>query len=123
MTVKTISLLVVLLCGPAFAIMAASPEATGQDTHVVTGTLEELDLSKMSGKIKTDLAQMVAFTILTPDLFKGLSVGERIAVRLDDQGRAVKVMATTLPELPIPEKYGDQPHLPLQGSDPGPRRP
>jgi len=123
MTVKTISLLVVLLCGPAFAIMAASPEATGQDTHVVTGTLEELDLSKMSGKIKTDLAQMVAFTILTPDLFKGLSVGERIAVRLDDQGRAVKVMATTLPELPIPEKYGDQPHLPLQGSDPDPRRP
>lgn len=121
--IKTIGLLAVLLCGPAFAIMAASPEATGQDTHVVTGTLEELDLSKMSGKIKTDLAQIIAFTIQTPDLFQGLSVGERIAVRLDDQGRAVKVMATTLPELPIPEKYGDQQHLPLQGSDPDPRRP
>ena len=102
--IKTIGLLAVLLCGPAFVIMAASPEATGQDTQVVTGTLEELDLSKMSGKIKTDLAQMVAFRIQSPDLFKGLSVGERIAVRLDDQGQVVKVMATTLPELPFPEK-------------------
>ena len=102
---KTIGLLAVLLCAPAFTTtMAASPEATGQDAQVVTGTLEELDLSKMSGKIKTDLAQTVAFTIQNPDLFKGLSVGERIAVRLDDQGRVVKVMATTLPELPIPEK-------------------
>ena len=102
---KTIGLLAVLLCAPAFATtIVASPEATGQDSHVVIGTLEELDLSKMSGKIKTDLEQTVAFTIQSPDLFKGLSVGERIAVRLDDQGQVVKVMATTLPELPIPEK-------------------
>jgi len=103
--IKMIGLLTALLCAPALATtMAAPPEATGQDSHVVTGTLEELDLSKMSGKIKTDLAQTVGFTIQNPDLFKGLSVGERIAVRLDDQGRVVKVMATTLPELPIPEK-------------------
>jgi hypothetical protein len=102
---KTIGLLAVLLGGPACATtMAASPEATDQDTHVVTGTLEELDLAKMSGKIKTDLAQRVAFTIQNPALFKGLSVGERIAVRLDNQRRAIKVMTTTLPELPIPEK-------------------
>lgn len=102
---ETIGLLAVLLCGPTFATtMAASPEATGQDTHVVTGTLEELDLSNMSGKIKTDLAQRVAFIIQNPDLFKGLSLEERVAVRLDDKGRAVKVMTTTLPELPIPLK-------------------
>ena len=105
MTVKIIGLLAVLFCAPALATtMAASPEPTGQDSHVITGTLVELDLSKMSGKIKTDLKQTVAFTIKNPDLFKGLSVGERIAVRLDDQGQVVKVMATTLPELPFPEK-------------------
>jgi hypothetical protein len=105
MTVKIIGLLAVLLCAPALATtMAASPEPTGQESHVVTGTLEELDLSTMSGKIKTDLEQTVAFTIQSPDLFKGLSVGEHIAVRLDNQGQAIKVMATTLPELPIPEK-------------------
>ena len=49
MTIKTIGLLGVLLCTPALATtMAASPEATGQDSDVVTGTLTELDLSKMS---------------------------------------------------------------------------
>ena len=105
MTVKIIGLLAVLLCAPSLATtMAASPEPTGQDSHVVTGTLEELDLSKMSGKIKTDLERTVAFTIQNPDLFKGLSVGERIAIRVDDQGQVIKVMATILPELPVPEK-------------------
>jgi len=105
MTAKTIGLLAVLFCGPAFATtMAASPETTDQDSHVVTGTLEELDMSKMGGKIKTDLGQTVAFTIKNPDLFQGLSVGERIAVRLNDQGQVVKIMTRTLPELPMPEK-------------------
>jgi len=103
MTVKIIGLLAVLLCAFSWATtMAAAPEHTGQDSHVVTGTLEELDLSKMSGKIKTDLEQTVAFTIKSPELFKGLSVGKRIAVLLDDQGQVVKVMETTVPELPPP---------------------
>ena len=101
MTVIMIGLFTLLLCAPT---LATSPEPMGQDSHVVTGTLEELDLSTMSGKIKTDLEQTVAFTIQSPDLFKGLSVGKHIAVRLDDQGQVVKVMETTVPELPIPEK-------------------
>ena len=105
MTVKIIGLLAVLLCAPALVTtMAASPEPTGQDSQVVTGMLEELDLAKMSGKIKTDLEQTVAFTIKSPDLFKGLSVGERIGVRLDDQGHVIRVMDMTVPELPSPEK-------------------
>jgi hypothetical protein len=105
MTVKIIVLLAMLLGAPSLATtMAASPEPTGQDSHVVTGTLEGLDLSKMSGKIKTDLGQTVAFTMTRPDLFKGLSVGERIAVRLDDQGQVIRVMDSTIPELPSPEK-------------------
>jgi hypothetical protein len=105
MPVKIIGLLGLLLCALSLSTtMAASPEPMGEDSHVVTGTLKELDLSKMNGKIKTDLEQTVAFTIKSPDLFKGLSVGEHIAVRLDKQGRVVKVMETTVPELPIPEK-------------------
>ena len=56
----------------------------------------------MRGQIKTDPEQTVAFTIQNPDLFKRLSVGECIAVRLDERGRALKVMAPVLPELPAP---------------------
>jgi hypothetical protein len=104
MAVKIIALVAVLLSAPSAITIAASPEPTGQDSHVVTGTLQELDLTKMTGKIKTDLEQTIAFTITKPDLFKGLSVGERIAVRLDDQGHVIKVMNTTVPELPSPEK-------------------
>lgn len=105
MLVKITGLLALLLCALSLSTtMAASLMPMGEDSHVVTGTLKELDLSKMNGKIKTDLEQTVAFTIKSPDLFKGLSVGEHIAVRLDKQGRVVKVMETTVPELPIPEK-------------------
>lgn len=102
---KVIVLLAVLLSVSSLSMsMAESPAHTGQGTHVVIGTLEELDMSKMSGKIKTDLGQTVVFTMTRPDLFKGLSVGERIAVRLDDQGHVIRVMDTTVPELPSPEK-------------------
>ena len=105
MTVKLIVLLAMLLSASSLATtMAASPEHTGQGTHVVIGTLDELDMSKMSGKIKTDLGQTVVFTMTRPDLFKGLSVGQRIAVRLDDQGQVIRVMDTTVPELPSPNK-------------------
>jgi hypothetical protein len=105
MSVKMIALLAMLLSAPYLSMsMAASPEHTGQGTHVVIGTLEELDMSKMSGKIKTDLGQTVVFTMTRPELFKGLSVGERIAVRLDDQGHVIRVMDTTIPELPNPDK-------------------
>ncbi len=105
MSVKMIVLLAMLLSVPFLSMtMAASPEHTGEGTHVVIGTLEELDMSKMSGKIKTDLGQTVVFTMTRPDLFKGLSVGERIAVRLDDQGHVIRVMDTAVPELPSPEK-------------------
>ena len=105
MNVKIIVLLAMLLSAPSLATtMAASPEHTGEGTHVVIGKLEQLDIPKMSGKIKTDLGQTVVFTVTKPDLFKGLSVGERIAVRLDDQGHVIRVMDTTVPELPSPEK-------------------
>jgi hypothetical protein len=105
MSVKIIGLLSVLLCGLSLATtMAVSPEPMGKDSHVVIGTLKEMDLAKMTGKIETDLNQTIAFTIKSPDLFKGLSVGERIAVRLDNRGQVVKVMETTVTELPTPGK-------------------
>ena len=52
MTVKIIGLLAVLLCAPSLATtMAASPEPTGQDSHVVTGTLECCALAKNIGQV------------------------------------------------------------------------
>ena len=105
MAAKLIVLFAMLLGALSLAtIVAASPEQTDKDSYVVTGTLQELDLEKASGKIKTDLEQTVAFTLTRPDLFKGLSVGKRITVRLNDQGQVIKVMETTIPELPSIEK-------------------
>jgi hypothetical protein len=105
MAAKIILLLAMLLGASSLAtIVIASPEEGDKDSYVVTGTLEELDLAKASGKIKTDLGQTVVFTLTSPDLFKGLSVGKRIAVRLNEKGQVIKVMEMTIPELPSIEK-------------------
>ncbi|HXT66305.1 MAG TPA: hypothetical protein VN657_05910 [Nitrospiraceae bacterium] len=105
MAAKTILLLAMLLGAPSLAtIVAASPEEMEKDSYVVTGTLIELDLTKASGKIKTDLEQTVAFTLTRPDMFKELSVGKRIVVRLNEKGQVIKVMEMTIPELPSIEK-------------------
>ena len=56
MAVKIIVLLTMLLTAPFLATaIAAPPKPTEKESHVVIGTLEELDLVKMSGIIKTDL--------------------------------------------------------------------
>ena len=105
MAAKMMVLLAMLLSAPSWAtVLAASPEQTDKDSYVVTGTLLELDLTKASGKIKTDLEQTVAFTVTRPDLFEGLSVGKRITVRLNERGQVLKVMETAIPELPSIEK-------------------
>ena len=105
MALKVIILLAMLLGSPSLAtITTASPEGMGKESNVVVGTLEDLNLSTMSGKIKTDLDRTVAFTMTRPDLFKGMAVGDRIAVHLTDQGQVIKVMETTVPELPSLEK-------------------
>ena len=54
------------------------------------------------GLIKTDLGKLVFFKVVKPELFKGLTVGQRVAIQLDAQGRAIKVMDTAVPELPTP---------------------
>ena len=57
---KIIVLLAMLLSAPTVVTtMAAPSEHAGQDMPVVIGMLEELDASKMSGKIKTDLARII----------------------------------------------------------------
>lgn len=74
----------------------------GNDFHEVTGTLEALDLTNMKGLVKTDLGKPVFFQVIRPDLFTGLSIGQRITVRLDAQGAAMKVIVIPTPGFPEP---------------------
>jgi hypothetical protein len=68
----------------------------------VSGTLLKLDLATGRGVLRTDLGRPIYFDVPNVYLFENVIVGARIALRLDDQGRAVKVMDTSLPDL-VPE--------------------
>lgn len=63
-----------------------------QDLHTITGTLSKLDVEAGKGILTTDLDKPVFFRLTRPDLFERLSIGDRITIQLDDDGRAVKVI-------------------------------
>jgi hypothetical protein len=64
----------------------------------VTGILEQLDLTRGKGELRTDLGKPIFFEIAKPELFKELSIGKRVTIELDAQGRAMKVIAVPAPE-------------------------
>ena len=80
----------------------SSPGEDLQDHHVVTGTLDQLDFDTGKGLLKTDLGKPVFFEMIRPELFRRLSVGQRVTIGMNEQGQAVKVMEIPPGELPSP---------------------
>lgn len=75
---------------------------SGQSGMVVSGTLEELDLTRMKGLLKTDLGKPIFFQVTKPQLFEHLSVGQKVTIQVDQEGRATKVIDMPVPELKQP---------------------
>lgn len=82
--------------------LAAVHAETAADHDTVSGTLSMINMSERRGVVTTDLGKDVAFQIAKPELFLNLSVGQRVTLKLDHQGRAVRVMDNAAPELPPP---------------------
>ena len=60
--------------------------------HEVSGTLAKLDVSAGKGMLMTDLEKPIFFRLDRPELFERLSVGDRVTMQLDDEGRVLKVI-------------------------------
>jgi hypothetical protein len=81
----------------------ADSSGQSQGGLTVTGVLERLDLSANKGLIKTATGKPVFFEIVKPELFKDMTVGQRVTLQLDEHGRAVKAIEMqSIPELPAP---------------------
>jgi hypothetical protein len=85
--------------------------AGGEDTlaleqaeaqHRVTGTLAKLDISAGKGMLLTDLEKPIFFRLDRPELFERLSIGDRVTMQLDDEGRVLKVIETLPAEVHEP---------------------
>jgi hypothetical protein len=70
--------------------------------HRVTGTLAKLDLEAGKGMLITDLKKPIFFRLDRPDLFERLSIGDRVTMQLDDEGRVLKVIETLPAEVHEP---------------------
>src|SRR5689334_21210087 len=84
---------------PAFAGEGKAGETNDGTLHLVSGTLLKLDLTAGRGLLRTDLGRPIYFDVPKAYLFENVIVGARIALRLDEEGRAVKVMDTSIPDL------------------------
>lgn len=106
MLLSIIVLLVTFLGGGETISHAAegASEARQQEggENVVTGILEDLDLTRLKGRLKTDLGKPIFFQVSKPELFERISVGQHVTVQLDQEGRAIKVIDVPVPELKHP---------------------
>jgi hypothetical protein len=84
---------------PAFAGEGKTGEAKEGTLHLVSGTLLKLDLTAGRGLLRTDLGRPIYFDVPKAYLFENVIVGARIALRLDEDGRALRVMDTAIPDL------------------------
>jgi hypothetical protein len=89
------ALLTVAMSHPA----ALGSEGTEGSLHLVSGTLLKLDLTTGRGLLRTDLGRPIYFDVPKAYLFENVIVGARIALRLDEEGRALRVMDTSVPDL------------------------
>ena len=80
------------------AVALEQPEAQ----HRVTGTLAKLDLTAGKGMLLTDLEKPIFFRLDRPELFERLSIGDRVTMQLDDDGRVLKVIETLPAEVHEP---------------------
>jgi len=95
----TIAFLGVVLAAVMSQPPALAAEGMDGPLHLVSGTLLKLDLDTGRGLLRTDLGRPIYFDVPKAYLFENVIVGARIALRLDDQGRALKVMDTSIPDL------------------------
>ena len=86
---------------------ALGADAKESKLHVVSGILLKLDLKNNRGLLTTDLGGPVYFDVPNAYLFENVTVGARISLRLDEEGRALKVMDTSIPDvilMPDPQR-------------------
>jgi hypothetical protein len=105
-------------CVRAEALEQSVVEAASEQrppAYTVTGTLAILDVLAGKGMLKTDLNKPVFFTIGRPDHFEHLSIGDRVTMQIDDEGRTVKVIKALPAEvLESPPKVLESPPPPSQ---------
>jgi hypothetical protein len=95
---------------PAMANGAGSnrEKTEASKPYEVAGTLSALDLARGRGMIRTDLGKPIYLEIREPDLFRSLSVGDRVTIQLNGDGQVDRIMGASVPELavtgqPIPD--------------------
>ena len=104
-TILRTALLGAVLAGVMIQPPTAGAEGTERPLHLVSGTLLKLDLATGRGLLRTDLGRPIYFEVPKAYLFENVIVGAHIALRLDDQGRALKVMDTSIPDVvPTPDR-------------------
>ena len=118
---KRLRLIVTVAVILGLSPMAASTVRAQDDDSVVSGTLVKLDLETLRGLLTTDLGRPVFFDVPKAYLFENVTQGARITLKLDEQGRAIKVMDTSIADfVPVVMPASRAASPPLAANQPAP---
>ena len=96
-------LLLVLVTGPLTGRSEEPVPIEQPDAQLrVTGKLAKLDIAAGKGMLLTDLEKPIFFRLDRPDLLERFSIGDRVTMQLDEEGRVLKVIETLPAEVHEP---------------------
>jgi hypothetical protein len=97
------AIVLLLLCSPLSSRSEETVAADQPDAQLrVTGKLAKLDIAAGKGMLLTDLEKPIFFRLDRPDLFERFSIGDRVTMQLDEEGRVLKVIETLPAEVHEP---------------------
>ena len=97
------AIVLVLLTSPLTSRSEESVAIEQPDAQLrATGQLAKLDIAAGKGMLLTDLEKPIFFRLDRPDLLERFSIGDRVTMQLDEEGRVLKVIETLPAEVHEP---------------------
>ena len=97
------AIVLVLLASPLTSRSEESVAIEQPDAQLrVTGKLAKLDIAAGKGMLLTDLEKPIFFRLDRADLLERFSIGDRVTMQLDEEGRVLKVIETLPAEVHEP---------------------
>lgn len=82
--------------------LADTIDSRADQGEVVSGVLESVSLESSTVRLRNPLGQPIILKIRKPHLLEHVTVGDRVTVVVNEQHEIMKLIETSIPEIPPP---------------------
>jgi hypothetical protein len=102
---KTVAITIISALAFVVTLVSGAPGQLLADTTLTGSTIEEVDSTGLNITVRTAGGrEKLSLPVVSPEIMKGVTVGDRVTLELDLDGRVVKILklSPTLKESPEP---------------------